>query len=69
MGGWPQIIVILYGTDFFGKTFVKGYGNVHLPTNGGVQKRRMRTFCPKPRSVISGILGYFQGCIAQYRDV
>lgn len=25
-------------------------------------------FCPKPRSIISGILGYFQGFIAEYRD-
>jgi hypothetical protein len=63
------MVVIVYGTDFFGKSFVKGYGNVHLPTGGGMQRRRMRIFCPEPRSVVSGILGYFQGCIAEYRDV
>lgn len=64
LAGWPQLIVILYGTDFFGKNYVKGYGNVHLPTSGGVQKRKLRIFLPQPRSIISGILGYFQGVIA-----
>jgi B9 domain-containing protein 1 len=68
LGGWPQLIVVLYDTDFFGKPYVQGYGNIHLPTHGGPQTRRMRLFCPKPRSVISGILGYFQGFIAEYRD-
>ncbi len=69
LAGWPQLLVILYSFDFFGRAEVKGYGNVHLPTNGGIQNRRMRIFCPEPRSIISGILGYFQGCIAEYRDV
>lgn len=64
IGGWPQLIVILYGNDFFGKPFVKGYGNVHLPTSGGLQTRKIRIYCPQPRSVLSGILGYFQGTIA-----
>ena len=64
LGGWPQLLIILYGHDFFGKPFVEGYGNVHLPTSGGIQMRKMRVFNPKPRSVISGILGYFQGLIS-----
>jgi hypothetical protein len=28
----------------------------------------LRIFSPQPRSIISGILGYFQGTIAEYRD-
>jgi len=60
---------MLYGTNFFGVNYVRGYGNVHLPTSGGVQKRKLRIFKPEPRSVISGILGYFQEMIAEYRDV
>lgn len=62
------MIVILYGTDFFGNSMVKGYGNIHLPSSIGLQKRKIRIFKPLPQSVISGILGYFQGCIAEYRD-
>lgn len=68
LSGWPQLIIILYGTDFLGKTWVRGYGNVHMPTSTGLQKRKIRVFQPLPQSVISGILGYFQGCIAEYRD-
>ena len=29
---WPQIVVVLYGTDYFGRSVPRGYGNVHLPT-------------------------------------
>ena len=47
---------------------IRGYGNVHLPTSSGRQERKVRIFCPQPQSVLSGILGYFQGCIAEYRD-
>lgn len=47
---------------------VRGYGNVHMPTSSGSQKRKIRVFRPLPQSVISGILGYFTGCIAEYRD-
>ena len=41
---------------------------MHLPTSSGRQSRKVRMFCPQPQSVLSGILGYFQGCIAEYRD-
>ena len=68
LAGWPQLIGVAYGTDFFGKPVLRGYGNVHLPTNSGRQERKIRLFCPQPQSVLSGILGYFQGCIAEYRD-
>lgn len=62
------MIVVVYGSDFFGKAMVKGYGNVHLPTQPARQDRKIRVFCPQPQSVLSGMLGYFQGCIAEYRD-
>ena len=48
---------------------VKGYSNYHLPASSGKQTRKLRVFCPLPQSMISGILGYFQGRIAEYRDV
>jgi hypothetical protein len=35
IAGWPQLVVALYGTDFFGRSFVRGYGNLHLPSQTG----------------------------------
>ncbi len=29
--GWPQIVVCVYGADFWGRDVVKGYGSVRLP--------------------------------------
>ena len=66
--GWPQLIVILYGTDYFGRSLVRGYGNVHLPASSGIQNRKIRVFQPLPMSVLSGFLGYLNGCIAEYKD-
>ncbi len=33
--GWPQIVLTLYGPDVFGRSVVKGYGSVHIPTEPG----------------------------------
>lgn len=69
MADWPQLIIIAYGTDFFGKSTVKGYGNIFLSSSGKTHKRKIRMFCPLPQSTLSGLLGYIQGCIAEYRNV
>ena len=37
--GWPQIVFILTGSDFFGRSVVRAYGNLHLPCSAGKQKR------------------------------
>ena len=39
-----------------------------MPTTPGCQNRKIRIFKPLPQSVISGILGYFSGCVAEYRE-
>jgi hypothetical protein len=62
------LIVVLYGTDFFGRSFVEAYGNVHLPTGPNKQSRKVRLFKPLPQSVISGIFGYLNGTIAEYKE-
>jgi B9 domain-containing protein 1 len=59
---------MLYGTDFFGRSILQGYGNIHLPTGSGLQKRKIRIFKPLPQSVISGIFGYLGGVVAEYKD-
>ncbi len=68
VAGWPQMIIALYGTDFFGRSFIKGYGNVHLPTQTGTHSRRVKIFRPMPQSVISGIFGFIGGVVAEYKD-
>ena len=30
--GWPQLVVCVYGADFWGRDFIKGYGAARLPT-------------------------------------
>lgn len=60
--------MVLYGTDFFGRSFVEAYGNIHLPTGSGTQSRKVRLFKPLPQSLISGIFGYLGGTIAEYKD-
>jgi B9 domain-containing protein 1 len=61
-------VCAFYGTDFFGRSFVRGYGNMHLPTSSGKHKRKMRIFQPLPQSTISGIFGFINGNIAEYKD-
>jgi hypothetical protein len=33
--GWPQITVSVIGYDFFGKSYVEGYGSTHIPATAG----------------------------------
>ena len=33
--GWPQIVVSVIGYDFFGKSYVEGYGCTHIPATAG----------------------------------
>lgn len=42
--GWPQLVVIIYGKDYFGRSVAKGYGNMHLPVAAGTQTRKIRVF-------------------------
>jgi hypothetical protein len=66
--GWPQLVIALYGTDFFGRSFVRGYGNVHLPSQTGKHVRKIQIFKPLPQSTISGIFGFIGGVEAEYKD-
>lgn len=29
---WPQLVIVIYGTDYFGRSIPRGYGNIRLPT-------------------------------------
>lgn len=67
--GWPQLVVSLYGTDFFGRSFIRGYGCMHLPSTAGRHTRKISIFQPLPSSKISGLFGYLSGCVAELKDV
>ncbi len=30
--GWPQLVLCVYGADFWGRDVIKGYGSVHVPS-------------------------------------
>lgn len=46
LSGWPQIVVEVYGTDYFGRSIPRGYGNITLPLTHGIHHRKMRIFRP-----------------------
>ena len=64
LSGWPQIVFILTGTDFWGRSVIRAYGNMHLPCSSGKQEREVQLFKPLPQSVITEICGYLNGTIA-----
>lgn len=67
ISGWPQIVFVLTGSDFFGRSVIRAYGNMHLPCSPGKQKRVIQLFKPLPQSLITEICGYLNGTIAEYK--
>ncbi|KYQ48223.1 B9 domain-containing protein 1 [Trachymyrmex zeteki] len=37
--GWPQLIMSIYGLDFFGRDVIRGYGVCHLPLKTGYHEK------------------------------
>ncbi|XP_061201711.1 B9 domain-containing protein 1 isoform X2 [Neopsephotus bourkii] len=52
--GWPQIVVSVYGPDFFGHDVVRGYGAVHVPFTPGSWFTGRRPEFTDPRVVAQG---------------
>ncbi|NXU63910.1 B9D1 protein, partial [Horornis vulcanius] len=46
----PQIVLSVYGPDFFGHDVVRGYGAVHVPFVPGRHKRTIAMFVPESTS-------------------
>eukprot|EP00921_Rhytidocystis_pertsovi_P003057 GHVQ01005089.1.p1 GENE.GHVQ01005089.1~~GHVQ01005089.1.p1 ORF type:complete len:220 (+),score=23.46 GHVQ01005089.1:217-876(+) len=44
--GWPRIVIVMYGEDWFKRRCVVGYGCVHVPTTCGRHSRVVRLFRP-----------------------
>ncbi|RLV93336.1 hypothetical protein DV515_00013498 [Chloebia gouldiae] len=63
--GWPQIVLSVYGPDFFGHDVVRGYGAVHVPFVPGRHKRTIAMFVPESTSRLQQLTSnfYFAFCI------
>ncbi|KAG5326861.1 B9D1 protein, partial [Acromyrmex heyeri] len=51
--GWPQLIMSIYGLDFFGRDVIRGYGVCHLPLKTGYHEKRYLFHILRSRRIIS----------------
>jgi B9 domain-containing protein 1 len=59
--GWPQIVVAVYGLNFFGNDEVVGYGVAHVPLQPGKFELEVPLFAPEPQTLFQRISGFFTG--------
>ncbi|XP_066416862.1 B9 domain-containing protein 1 [Molothrus aeneus] len=66
--GWPQIVLSVYGPDFFGHDVVRGYGAVHVPFVPGRHKRTIAMFVPESTSRLQQLTSWFTGRRPEFTD-
>ncbi|XP_068063349.1 B9 domain-containing protein 1 [Anomalospiza imberbis] len=66
--GWPQIVLSVYGPDFFGHDVVRGYGAVHVPFVPGRHKRTIAMFVPESTSMLQQLTSWFTGRRPEFTD-
>ncbi|XP_062444525.1 B9 domain-containing protein 1 [Rhea pennata] len=66
--GWPQIVVSVYGPDFFGNDVVRGYGAVHVPIVPGRHIRTIPMFVPESSSRLQQFTSWFTGRRPEFTD-
>ncbi|XP_015904593.1 B9 domain-containing protein 1 [Parasteatoda tepidariorum] len=66
--GWPQLVVSVYGLDFFGNDVVRGYGSVHVPVAPGKHRRRIPMFVPQSSSVLQRFTSWLIGKRPEFID-
>ncbi|XP_053936676.1 B9 domain-containing protein 1 isoform X1 [Cuculus canorus] len=66
--GWPQIVVSVYGPDFFGNDVVRGYGTVHVPFTPGRHTRTIAMFVPESTSQLQKFTSWFTGRRPEFTD-
>jgi hypothetical protein len=57
----PQIVFVMYGHDFFGRSIPKAYGNIHFPLSEGSQRRKVRMFTMNHNSFFNNVYSLFTG--------
>lgn len=66
--GWPQIVVSVYGFDFFGRDVLIGTGCVHVPIGPGSFERIIPIFKPKSSSFFQKVVCFFSGAYPEFVD-
>lgn len=66
--GWPQMAIVLYGKDYWGRSVAKGYGNFHLPASEGSHLRKVRVFEAIPPSNAASCCAYLMGYINELKS-
>uniref|UniRef100_A0A8C0AQ28 B9 domain-containing protein 1 n=1 Tax=Buteo japonicus TaxID=224669 RepID=A0A8C0AQ28_9AVES len=64
----PQIVVSVYGPDFFGNDVVRGYGAVHVPFTPGRHTRTIAMFVPESTSRLQKFTSWFTGRRPEFTD-
>ncbi|MCL4157563.1 UNVERIFIED_CONTAM: hypothetical protein GTU68_064107, partial [Idotea baltica] len=59
--GWPQLVISIYGTDFFGNDVVRGYAVCHLPTFPGRVTKKLTAFAPDSASTLQRFVSLLSG--------
>ncbi|XP_015590856.1 B9 domain-containing protein 1 isoform X2 [Cephus cinctus] len=59
--GWPQLILSIYGLDFFGHDVIRGYGVCHLPLSTGRHKKTISIYVPESSSVMQQFSAWLTG--------
>lgn len=65
---FPQLLLTVYGLDFFGRAIVKGYGCFHLPFHEGVSNKRVMIFRPVGSHWMTDLFGTLFGKNPEYID-
>ncbi|XP_029169147.1 LOW QUALITY PROTEIN: B9 domain-containing protein 1-like [Nylanderia fulva] len=59
--GWPQLIMLIYGLDWFGRDVIRGYGVCHLPLKTGHHEKRVSVYVPESSSTLQRFMEWLTG--------
>ncbi|XP_074098187.1 B9 domain-containing protein 1 isoform X2 [Cotesia typhae] len=59
--GWPQLVLSVYGLDFFGHDVVRGYGVCHIPFSSGCQESKIPIYVPESSSTLHHFAAWITG--------
>ncbi|KAH0950664.1 hypothetical protein HN011_001044 [Eciton burchellii] len=59
--GWPQLVMSIYGLDFFGHDVIRGYGRCHLPLEAGHHEKRVSIYVPESSSTLQRVVEWLTG--------
>ena len=66
--GWPQLVVSVFGQDFFGRDVLAGTGSIHVPIGPGTYERIIPLFKPKSSSFLQKAAAFFGGSYPEFID-